>query len=320
MNARGDLMYPLKLKPIYDKTIWANDRLTKLRGIEEKGLGTCWEITAHPYARNEILNGEYQGMTLSELIEQKEHEVLGVHPWKKMLRLAYLDAKEDLSIQVHPYDEYAVEHENDNGKTESWYVLDADEGATLVAGTLTDDPEVIRKAIEDETLEKYLRKVPIQAGDFIYINAGMLHALGAGIFAIEVGTNSNTTYRFYDYGRKDENGNGRPLHLEKSFDVVDLTLSSEKIANPIGNFEKNSEKVLADSDEFQVILYDIADEMTFDTEGKDFHCLSFVCNDAEIVYNGTRTAVSYTENILIPAACGTYTIKGKCRVLKSIVK
>lgn len=313
-------MYPLKLKPIYDKTIWANDRLTKIRGIDEKGYGTCWEISAHPYAQNEILNGIYQGWNLSELIEKKGSEILGKHAVTSMLRLAYLDAKEDLSIQVHPYNAYALQHEQDNGKTESWYVLAADEGATLVAGTLVDDPDVIKQAIEDETLEQYLRKVPIQAGDFIYVEAGMLHALGGGILAIEVGTNSNTTYRFYDYGRKDAEGNSRELHLQKSFDVVDFKKRSEKIATPLTSFDKNMEKVLVDGDEFQVVLYDIADEMTFDTEGKDFHCLSFVCHDALIQYDGKDIPVKYTENIFIPAACGKYTIKGKCRVLKSIAK
>lgn len=313
-------MYPFKLKPIYDKTIWANDRLTTIRGIEEKGYGTCWEISAHPYAQNEIINGEYQGMTLSEIIHKKENEVLGVHSIDHMLRLAYLDANEDLSIQVHPYQEYALKHDHDNGKTESWYVLDAKEGATLVAGTLVDDPEVIKQGIAEGTLEQYLRKVPIQAGDFIYVEAGMLHALGGGILAIEVGTNSNTTYRFYDYGRTDDHGNSRELHLEKSFDVTDFTKRSEKIATPITDFSKSIEKVLVDGDEFKVTLYDIADEMTFDTHGKDFHCLSFVYNDAVIQHDGKDILVQYTENIFVPAACGKYTIKGKCRVLKSVAK
>lgn len=313
-------MYPLKLKPIYDKTIWANDCLTTIRGMKEKGYGTCWEISAHPYAQNEIINGSYKGMNLSELIEKEGVNVLGKHSASKMLRLAYLDAKEDLSIQVHPYEEYAMKYDNDHGKTESWYVLEAEEGATLVAGTLSDDPEVIRKAIDEGNLEQYLRKVPVEAGDFIYVEAGMLHALGGGILAIEVGTNSNTTYRFYDYGRKDANGNGRELHLEKSFDVVDLTKRSEKVASAITNFRETKEKVLVDGDEFQVVLYDIADEIEFDTEGNNFHCLSFVYNDATIQYNDMVIPVNYTDNIVIPASCGKYTIKGPCRVLKSIVK
>ena len=136
-------MYPMKLKPVYDKTIWANDRLTTMRGMEEKGLGTCWEISAHPHAKNVILNGEYAGKTLDELIQADPQSILGEKQLHQMLRLAYLDAREDLSIQVHPYDEYARAHENDEGKTESWYILEADKGATLVAGTTASDLSLI---------------------------------------------------------------------------------------------------------------------------------------------------------------------------------
>lgn len=313
-------MYPFKLKPIYDKTIWANDRLTTLRHKEDQGYGTCWEVSAHSYCSNEVLNGEYAGKTLMELINTHKKEMLGKHDFEQMLRLAYLDAKDDLSIQVHPYDAYAKKHENDMGKTESWYVLEASENATLVAGTTCDDPEVIRQAIADGDLEKYLRKVPMQAGDFIFVPAGMLHALGGGILAIEVGTNSNTTYRFYDYNRKDANGNARELHVEKSFDVVDLSMRSEKISTPLKTVEHNEKKVLVDCDEFVVELHDIKEALTLDTKGERFHTLSFVHNDAQIIYKQENINVNYSENIFVPADCGEYTIKGNCRVLVSYVK
>lgn len=318
-ESEGETMYPLKLKPIYDKTIWANNKLTTLRDVKEEGCGTCWEVSAHPYAQNKVLNGEYKVMDLLTLIQENEKAMLGTHTLEKMLRLAYLDAKEDLSIQVHPYNSYAMAHDNDLGKTESWYVLEAEEGATLVAGTLCDDKDVLRKAIEEENLEQYLRKVPMQAGDFIFVPAGMLHALGGGIFAIEVGTNSNTTYRFYDYGRKDANGNGRELHLEKSFDVVDLSLQSEKVSTPLED-GKEQAKMLVSCDDFCVMLYDIDGEKTFDTKGIDFHTLSFVHNDAVIEYCGESIPVHYTDNVFVPAACEKYTIKGKCRVLISTAR
>ncbi len=319
MNLEVFIMYPLKLKPVYDKTIWANNKLSTLRGLPEEGFGTSWEVSAHPYSQNEIMNGEYKGMNLLQLLEKEPKQMLGKHPMEKMLRLAFLDAKEDLSIQVHPYNDYAKAHDNDLGKTESWYVLDAKENATLVAGTLTQDKEVIRKAIEDENLEQYLRKVEMKAGDFIFVDAGMLHALGGGILAIEVGTNSNTTYRFYDYGRKDADGNGRELHLEKSFDVVDLTKQSEKVSTPIVEGIAQ-EKVLVDCDEFCVTLYDIVDELTLDTNQEDFHTLSFVHNDAIIVYDGKQIPVEYCDNVFVPATCGKYTIKGNVRVLKSVAR
>lgn len=312
-------MYPLKMKPIYDKTIWANDKLAKIRNVDITGCGTSWEVSAHPYSKNEVINGAFKGKNLLELIETNESAMLGKHKKDKMLRLAFLDAKDDLSIQVHPYNEYALKNENDLGKTESWYVLDADEGATLVAGTLTQDKEVIEQAIQAGNLENYLRKMPINKGDFIFIDAGMLHALGGGILAIEVGTNSNVTYRFYDYGRKDVNGNGRELHLDKSFDVVDLSKQSEKVETPIVEGVAQ-EKVLVDCDDFCVTLYDIDGERQFDTNLEDFHTLSFVYNDATIIHGGKEINVAYCDNIFVPADCGTYTIKGRCRVLKSVAK
>ncbi|MDL2276430.1 mannose-6-phosphate isomerase [Breznakia sp. OttesenSCG-928-G09] len=312
-------MYPLKLKPIYDETIWAGDKLTKIRGVDATTYGTSWEVSAHPYCQNEILNGEYEGKTLQDLLSDYPKAMLGNVSKEKILRCAFLDAQGDLSIQVHPYTEYAKKHDNDYGKTESWYVLDAQPGATLVAGTKTTDVDVIKKAINDENLEEYLVYHDIKAGDFIHINAGMLHALGGGILAIEVGTNSNTTYRFYDYGRKDASGNGRELHLDKSFDVVDLKLQSSVIHTPLENNETTKTKTLVDCDDYIVEVIDVVGEIDLQTNGS-FNTLTFVHGGGEIEYNKQTIKNDYTDSLFIPAACEEYKVKGNCRVLRSYVK
>lgn len=215
-------MKPLLLKPIPDYTIWGGNTLSQYRGYDQN-YGTWWEVSAHPYCTNEVTNLE-ESVTLQELIDRDPEGMLGKgYSLHEMLRLAYLDSIDRLSIQVHPYDEYAWEHVHDNGKFETWYILDAKPGANLVAGTTISDPEVIRKALEDHTLDQYLRHWPVKKGDYITIPDGMLHALGKDIVALEVGTNSNTTYRFYDYGRTDAQGNTRPLHLKESFDVADFS-------------------------------------------------------------------------------------------------
>ncbi|MDD7280873.1 MAG: class I mannose-6-phosphate isomerase, partial [Erysipelotrichaceae bacterium] len=211
-------MKPLLLEPIPDYTIWGDNHISKARGYD-KNYGTWWEVSAHPYCTNKIRNLE--NTTLQQVIDNDPDNILGHgYTLHEMLRVAYLDAKDALSIQCHPYDEYALKTSNDYGKHESWYIVDALPGATLVAGTKTNDKEVIRNAVENGTLEQYLNYIPVKKGDYVIIPMGMLHALGKGIWAIEVGTNSNTTYRFYDYNRKDANGNGRPLHLKESFDVT----------------------------------------------------------------------------------------------------
>lgn len=311
-------MYPLKLKPIYDKTIWGNDKLTRIRGEDIHGYGASWEVSAHPHCQSKITNGEFEGMTLDELLDKYPKETLGTSSKEQFLRMAFLDAKDSLSIQVHPYQAYAIEYDQDNGKTESWYVLDADTNAKLVAGTNVQDAETIRKAIVTNTLEQHLCYHNIVAGDFIHIPSGMLHALGAGILAIEVGTNSNTTYRFYDYGRVDESGKGRELHLEKSFDVVDLTLEAEVIHSPLQSKIEET-KILSDNDDYVVELVDIANVKQFHSDGH-FNCLCFVSGSGYIEYMGNRVKAEYCDSILIPADCDTYKVYGNCRVLRSYAK
>lgn len=313
-------MYPMKLQPVYDTTIWGNDKLTKLRGKKETGLGTSWEISAHPHAKNIIMNGEYAGRTLDALLHEDAAKLLGKKKLTQMLRLAYLDAKEDLSIQVHPYDDYARRVEQDEGKTESWYILAAEEGATLVAGTTSPDAETIRQAVQEDRVEEYVRKVAVEAGDFICIDAGMLHALGKGILALEIGQNSNTTYRFYDYHRKDANGKERELHIEKSFAVADFSLHCDKVASPICKPSKTTEKVLVDRREFTVRLVDLVDSYVLPRDDERFYCISNVGQDVTLCYEGEEMPFAFTENIFIPAGCSDITIQGATRILISYVK
>lgn len=313
-------MYPLRLTPIYNKTIWANNRLTTLRGMSEEGYGTCWEISAHPHAQCVIANGCFKGRTLSEILEEYPDEVLGKVPANRILRLAYLDAKENLSIQVHPYDEYARLHDNDEGKTETWYILEADEGATLVAGTTIDDADVLYEAVHNNTVEQYVRRIPVKAGDFVCIDAGMLHALGKGILALEIGQNSDTTYRFYDYDRRDAHGKPRELHVKKSFDVADFSLVCEPVHSPIHKVAENEEKLLVRRKEFSVKLVDIAESYHLVMDHTRFYTLSNMLEDATIVCQGEEMPFPYMESVLIPAACEDVVIKGATRVLISYVE
>ncbi len=218
-----------------------------------------------------------------------------------MLRLAWLDTKDRLSIQVHPQDDNAPE--GDFGKSESWYVLDAKPGATLVAGTKTTDADVIRKALEDGTLDEYLVKWPVKKGDFIYIPSGMLHALGADITAIEVGTNSNTTYRFYDYGRTDAQGNPRPLHLKESFEVTDFSLK------PVFVPAADEDHVLADAPQFTVTERFIGEEPVEIETGETYFVLSNMGEDTDVIWNGEAFPLKALSSVVIPWSAGKVTLK-----------
>ncbi|WP_301007659.1 type I phosphomannose isomerase catalytic subunit, partial [Faecalibaculum rodentium] len=282
------------------------DNISKARG-EDKAYGTWWEVSAHPYCQSPVLN--IPGKNLLEVIEENPEEVLGpglgLH---EMLRLAWLDTKDRLSIQVHPQDDNAPE--GDFGKSESWYVLDAKPGATLVAGTKTTDADVIRKALEDGTLDEYLVKWPVKKGDFIYIPSGMLHALGADITAIEVGTNSNTTYRFYDYGRTDAQGNPRPLHLKESFEVTDFALK------PVFVPAADEDHVLADAPQFTVTELFIGEEPVEIETGETYFVLSNMGEDTDVIWNGEAFPLKALSSVVIPWSAGKVTLKN-AHVLES---
>jgi mannose-6-phosphate isomerase len=224
---------PFLLKPAGQDYLWGGSRLNDdfSKGIDLSPLAETWECSTHPDGPSIVASGEHKGETLSEVI--KNHpEYLGTHPKSEgelPILIKFIDAKNDLSVQVHPDDEYARTHENGQlGKTEMWYVLDATSDAKLIYGLNHDtDKETMRKGIEQGTLGKYLQKVRIKKDDLFYIKAGTIHAIGAGALIAEIQENSNLTYRLYDYDRIDKNGNKRALHIDKALEVANLKASTE---------------------------------------------------------------------------------------------
>lgn len=238
-------MKPLLLIPSYSKTIWGANRMSQFRQKEEN-IGSWWEVSAHPNGLSYVKNIE-GNPSLLEIIQSDPDDLLGPgYTLHEMLRTAFLDTQDHLSIQVHPDDSYALKHSQDYGKYESWYILYADQDAYLVAGTTTDKKEEIEKALAEEKLEPYLKKWKVKAGDYITIPNGCLHALGKNILAYEIGTNSDTTYRFYDYNRTDTQGKKRKLHRKESFDVTDF--SSQPVFVPA----KKESHLLSDTPYFHV--------------------------------------------------------------------
>ena len=238
-------MKPLLLIPSYSKTIWGANRISQFRQKEEN-IGSWWEVSAHPNGLSYVKNIE-GNPSLLEVIQSNPDDLLGPgYTLHEMLRTAFLDTQDHLSIQVHPDDPYALKHSQDYGKYESWYILYADQDAYLVAGTTTDKKEEIEKALAEEKLEPYLKKWKVKAGDYITIPNGCLHALGKNILAYEIGTNSDTTYRFYDYNRTDTQGKKRKLHRKESFDVTDF--SSQPVFLPA----KKESHLLSDTPYFHV--------------------------------------------------------------------
>lgn len=224
---------PFLLRPSGKDYLWGGSRLNEefAKNMDESPLAETWECSTHPDGPSFVATGEHEGKTLSEVL--KNHpEYLGEHAsamGEFPILIKLIDAKQDLSVQVHPSDTYAREHENGQlGKTEMWYVLDAAKDARLVYG-LTHDctRETIRSAVQNGTVGKYLQKISVKKDDLFFIEAGTIHAIGAGTLIAEIQENSNLTYRLYDYDRTDKYGKKRELHVEKALDVAKLTSSAE---------------------------------------------------------------------------------------------
>lgn len=228
---------PFLLKPIGKDYLWGGKRLKEdfSKQINMQPLAETWECSTHPDGVSIVASGKYQGMQLTEVLKLHP-EYLGTHPSSHAFQngelpilIKFIDAADDLSIQVHPDDEYARKHENGSlGKTEMWYVLDSTKDSSLIYGFCHDiDQDTLRTSLKNGTVEKYLQKVKIKPDDVFYIEAGTVHAIGKGALIAEIQENSNLTYRMYDYNRTDKNGNTRELHVEKALEVANLNRSTE---------------------------------------------------------------------------------------------
>jgi mannose-6-phosphate isomerase len=222
-------MYPLKFEPILKSIIWGGEDICQFKNIEPNrdGIGESWEISGVSGDVSVVSNGEWKGKSLNELIEMYGDRLLGKPVRERFgdtfpLLIKFIDAKQALSIQVHPDDELAKKRHNSFGKTEMWYVVKAAPGASLYSGFREEiDAEKYVQSLEDDTFINYLQKHDVKPGDVFFLPAGRVHAIGAGCFIAEIQQTSNITYRIYDYNRKDANGNPRELHTELAKEAID---------------------------------------------------------------------------------------------------
>lgn len=214
----------LKMKPVFKEMIWGGHKLKDVYGYEipSDHTGECWAVSAHKNGDCTIENSEFAGKTLSWLFEHHRELFGNIEGEEFPLLVKIIDARDDLSVQVHPNDEYARVHENSLGKTECWYVLQADEGTKMVMGHHAKTKDEFIKAIEEDDYDNLLNSFAIEKGDFFYIPSGTLHAICSGSLIYEAQQSSDITYRVYDYHRKDQDGNERQLHVQQSIDVTNV--------------------------------------------------------------------------------------------------
>ncbi|PJI09106.1 MULTISPECIES: type I phosphomannose isomerase catalytic subunit [Clostridium] len=310
-------MYPLKFQHLYYEKIWGGRKLEKFRDdVPDGNIGESWDVACHKNGTSIVSNGEFKGKRLDDLVKEKGSEVIGSKIGKDWfpLLIKIIDAKSDLSVQVHPNDKYAKEVENEMGKTEVWYVIQADEGAALVVGTkgkCTKDE--LKEAIETGKLDKYMNKIPVKAGDVCLVRSGMIHAICGGVLVTEIQQNSDTTYRVYDYNR------GRELHVKKALDVIDLNLKAKKSKGIKLTYEGYEKTHLCLGKDFSLELYDVCSEFTEKSDEERFYIFTCVDGTGEILYDGGTEKIEFGESVLIPASLGQYTVKGKVKLVKSYV-
>jgi len=302
-------MEPIKLTPVYKTAIWAGRRINDIRGIDGDNIGIAREVCAYKGTENTVQNGVYAGKKISEVISQCRHELLGNIASDQLIRVAYMDAKEDLSIQVHPNAVLAA-LERDFEKSEAWYVLDAEEGSCVTVGISIEDSRQIAERIQNGSLEQVLIRKPVQKGDFILVPAGMVHACGAGLFVIEVGSYGGITYRLYDYGR------GRSLDIEKGLEALNPTLRSTVTHC---TFKPGQSQIGVDHALFRAEVIDVVDCFAIENS-RNYYVLTCVENCCNVQTKDGVWPLDYTETILIPAESGECIILGSARIIKSYMK
>lgn len=305
----------LFLDPVCKHNIWGGSRLREEFGYPEEGddIGECWGISAHPNGDGTVRNGAFAGMKLSEIWE-KHPEFFGNLDYDRFpLLTKIIDARDDLSIQVHPDDDYAKANENGSfGKTECWYVMDCPKDAKLVIGHHANTKEELTEMIRQGSWKELIREIPVKKGDFIQIDPGTVHAIKGGLLILETQQNSDITYRVYDYDRLSD-GKPRELHVEKSIDVIEVPAKSveDSVKSALG-LPQNQLNELYSCKYYSVFQMDVNGNAEFE-QNYPFLLLSVLEGNGTI--NGQ--AVKKGDHLILPCNFGKVEMQGKMSMIVS---
>ena len=308
-------MYPIKFESLYYEKIWGGRDFENFRSNLPKGyIGESWDIACHPNGIGIVEKGEFKGLDFNELINRLGKDLIGekVSKDKFPLLLKLINSKDKLSVQVHPGDEYAAKYENEFGKTEAWYVMDAKEGASLIVGTKDCTKEAFEKAIKDNKVEDYLNKIEVKKGDCFLINSGLVHAICEGVIIAEIQQNSDITYRVYDYGRP------REIHVEKALDVIDFNLKCINLNdNESIKKEGYSQCILTENQYFGLEKIEVQEAYKDTSDKNRFYIITSVDGNGIIEGRSFKEEIKMGDSYLIPASLGEYKVRGSVTLLKS---
>lgn len=311
----------VKLDPAFKDNLWGGVKLRTVFGkqCDYDIIAESWELSAHPDGQSMIAEGTYKGMLFNDYLSIIGKAGLG---WKCQAQdrfpilIKFIDAQQTLSIQIHPDDEYALENENEYGKNEMWYVVDCKPGAYLYCGLSRDvDKTELKQRIADNTITEVLNKIAVKKGDVVMVKAGTIHAIGAGIMICEVQQNSNSTYRMYDYDRRDKYGNPRELHVKKALDVVDtqMYIKDNKSEMLLEENEHFSQWLLVQCKYFECFKYEIYDEARITIDESSFLSLVFIEGSGSMYCDDCERKLQYKagESFFVRAGKRTVVIQGR---------
>lgn len=323
-------MYPLKFEPILKQTLWGGDKIIPFKHLNENlpNVGESWEISAVEGSESVVANGADKGLTLPEMVRKYKEELVGEANYMRFgnkfpLLIKFIDAKLDLSIQVHPNDELARKRHNSFGKNEMWYVIAADKGAKLISGFAEQiTPKEYKERVYNGTFAEVLQTCEIKPGDVFYVPAGRVHGIGAGSFIAEIQQTSDVTYRIFDYNRKDQNGKTRELHTNQAMDAINFADVQDDFRTEYELTENEPIEVVA-SPYFTTSVYDMTEEITCDYSELDSFVI-FICTEGscKITDDGkNELTLCAGETILLPASTQEVTITpdGRVKLLETYV-
>ncbi|MGT2772318.1 mannose-6-phosphate isomerase, class I [Streptococcus marimammalium] len=302
---------PLFLESVMQEKIWGGSKLRDVFGynIPSDQTGECWAISAHPNGISVVKNGQYAGQKLDFLYHN--HPNLFGQPKTSVFPLLtkIIDANDWLSVQVHPDNEYAMTHEKEFGKTECWYIISADEGAEIIYGHTAKNKEELAQMIVNKKWDDLLTKIPVKAGDFFYVPSGTMHAIGKGIMILETQQSSDTTYRVYDFDRKDQKGQKRELHLKKSIDVLTIGVPKNSYPNTLKTKHLTS-TLLVDEDFFTVYKWEIDGSVTFN-QVAPYYLISVLSGKGNLIIDEDIYPIEKGNHFILPYSIKQWTFSGE---------
>lgn len=312
-------MQPLFLQPIFMDRIWGGTKLNTSFGYElpSNTTGECWGISAHKNGDCKIINGEYEGKTLSYLWDNHRELFGNIEGDKFPLLTKILDSNDNLSVQVHPDDEYAKNNENGElGKTECWYVIDCENDSEIILGHNATSKDELEKMISNNEWDKLLRRIKIKKGDFFYVPSGAIHALCKGSLILETQQNSDTTYRVYDYNRTDSSGNTRELHIKKSIDVSNTPHIDINTDFKVHDTDKFKCTTFIDNEFFSVHKLNIYDKVNLN-HNKPFALYSVLDGYGKLIHNDNVYNINKGNHFILPTSFGDFSFDGNLEMICS---